>query len=129
MTTSSQTIGPLTKVTLALDLNEVRADGSPSETTDISFIYGLGAEGITPFEKALHGKSPQESVNLKVEAQQAHSLFGHLACDILAGTQVSPPFELKATVVSVEKAKDRDLVKAMAKSSQCGSGCDCGCGC
>lgn len=127
MTTSSQTISPLTKVTLALDLTEVRADGSPSETANISFIYGLGVEGITPFEKALHGKSPRESVKLKVEPRQAHCLFGHLACDILAGTRVSPPFLLKATVVSVEKANDRELVKAMAKSNQCGSGCDCGC--
>lgn len=129
MTTSVQTIGPLTKVTLAITFRTDAADLPATAPKNVTFIYGVGSDGITPFEKALYGKSPRESVNLRVDTDHALSLFGHLACEIVAPPPLSPPYELNATVLSVEKADDRELVKAMATSSQCGAGCDCGCGC
>ena len=129
MTTSAQAIGPLTKVTLAITFSTDPADMPSPAPIDVSFIYGVGADGITPFERALYGKSPRESVNLRVDVDHTPSLFGHLACDVVATSPLSPPYKLNATVISVEKADDRELVKAMAKSSQCGAGCDCGCGC
>ena len=130
MNSTHSTIGPLTKVGLELIFTpESSPKATPPHKMKYAFIYGLGVDGITPFEKALYGKSPQVSMDFHMGAHEPFSFFGHLSCDLLQGIPVSAPFNLNVSVVSVEAADEREVVRAMAAASVCGGDCDCGCGC
>jgi hypothetical protein len=122
-------IGPLTKVRLELTFSQDASKGSQPRSMSYAFIYGLGVDGITPFEKALFGKSPGDSIDSLVDDVDFRSFFGHLACDLAQDVHIAAPFGLKARVVSITAADQREVVRAMAASSGCGGDCDCGCGC
>jgi FKBP-type peptidyl-prolyl cis-trans isomerase 2 len=76
MPAPSLTIENLMKVTLAIQTAE------PSDAADsrarFVFIYGIGPSGITPFEKALHGKRIGDRIRLDVPASAFCETVGHL---------------------------------------------------
>jgi hypothetical protein len=129
MENQAHVVGPLKKVLLDLTLTSPTRIDNGRTSILFDFIYGLGSAGITPFEKALFGKSPQDAIELHVGSDQAALVFGHLTCDFLQRTCTTPPFDLHAVIKSVETPDNREVIKAMAKSTGCGDGCDCGCGC
>ena len=52
--TESNTVGPLTKVALALNVITDKTEHRPVRPdTHFEFIYGIGTQGITSFEKDL----------------------------------------------------------------------------
>ena len=129
METTPETVGPVAKVSL---LVRAKAHGRKLEEdgpASVSFIYGIGSQGITPFEKQLSGKTVGGSVCIRIEPGEQQSFFGHLTCTVMEAVEAPPPVDLEITVSKLEQADDRELVKAMAELSSCGSGCDCGCGC
>lgn len=105
--------------------------GGKRETYEIQFIYGLNADGLSPFERELADKQVGEKLLLKVEPAKIGTFFGNLSA-------LLPSFMLDAdrgiaqeflfTVTTVRPAQDRDVVAALAKQVRCGSG-NCGCGC
>lgn len=128
--TAKQAIDNLKKITLS-----VTAGTSP-QTSDIiaqpqsfSFIFGLGTDGLTPFEYALTGKTSGDEVSVQLKREDLNRIFRH----------INPPFTrdlvghaeifLTAHITLVEPAESREVIRTMAAMAECESGCDGGCGC
>ena len=124
MSEQPQTIENLMKVTLSIQTAEASVvdDGS----APFVFIYGVGPSGITPFEKALHGKGVGDRIRLDVTPSTLCETVGHLELPLCKQSGIMAPVSLRVTVIDVEKAQDREVVKAMAAGGNCS---DCGCGC
>ncbi|MBR9987123.1 MAG: hypothetical protein KFF68_14575 [Desulfosarcina sp.] len=119
-----QTIENLMKVTLTIQAAEASVvDGSGAPFV---FIYGVGPSGITPFEKALHGKGVGDRIRLDVNPSTLCETVGHLELPLGKPSGIMAPVSLQVTVVDVARAQDREVVKAMAAGGSCS---DCGCGC
>lgn len=121
-------IGPLTNVSLALAAS-VDAPGHrpPPVNIQFEFVYGIGTEGLSAFEKELHGLLAGARMKIRVETDEMQSYFEHLRCPLLEALKIQPPLDLAIKVLSVRPATDRELVHALANRD--GGGCDCGCGC
>ncbi len=119
-----QTIENLMKVTLTIQT----ADASvvDDNTKPFVFIYGVGPSGITPFEKALHGKGVGDRIRLDMTPSTLCETVGHLELPLGKPSGIMAPVSLQVTVVDVVRAQDREVVKAMAAGGSCS---DCGCGC
>ncbi len=128
------TIQPLKKVRLAIQAGNEPGKHSLVATPMIfEFIYGIGAEGLEPFEVTLGDKCVGEIVVLTLAADEAPQFFGHYFGSIrqLLGLHLLPPhLSLHMTVTLVADADNREVVQALAKSTGhggCGGSCDCGC--
>ncbi len=118
------TIQNLMKVSLSIDAHDATsANDSPSR---FEFIYGIGPAGITPFEKALFGKTVGDRVDLDIAPGGCADVMGHLGLPLYEQTGINPARRLTAAVTHVSRADDREIVKAMASGGSCS---DCGCGC
>ncbi|MBU1568462.1 MAG: hypothetical protein KJ630_22905 [Proteobacteria bacterium] len=125
----------LKKVNLAiLAGSEAGQYGLTAAPVVFEFIFGIGADGLEPFEVALSAKSPGENLLLTLTADEVPQFFGRFLGPIrhLLGLHLFPPtLCLQIIVKSVVDADNREVVKALAKStghSGCGGSCDCGCG-
>lgn len=129
METNPACIGPMIKVRLAV--NALPAEGTEAESAkgNLEFIFGLATQGLTPFEKALSEKRKGDSIRMRIDTESQYDILGHLACGVFQSVRLAPPVVLEFTVTDLEKADNRELIKAMAQLSSCDSGCDCGCGC
>jgi hypothetical protein len=127
MTREEMTIGPLMKVGLALRVIPPEPLTNKQPAVALNFIYGIGISGLTPFEKALAGKSQGDDLQLEVPSDRFAEIFGHLGCSLAKAVTFPTPWQMEITVVSLEKAENRELIKAMAEMSGCGGNCGCGC--
>jgi hypothetical protein len=130
----STTIQPLKKVRLTVlagsKVGEYRLTPSP---VVFEFLYGIGADGLTPFEMTLGEKKPGDNLTVTVAAGEASMFFGRLLGSIrnLLGLQLFPTtLSLQMTVTAVNDAENREVVQALARSTGhgCDGSCDCGCG-
>ncbi|QTA92031.1 hypothetical protein [Desulfonema magnum] len=92
------------------------------------FIFGLGTEGLTPFEYELADKAEGDEILLHLKQENLHETFEHICVPFHHLSDHPDAFYLKAQVVKVAPATDREIVKAMAGGSSCGDHC-CGDGC
>ena len=121
----------LKKITLSIQA------GTSQDTMDISpkypkieFIFGLGLEGMTPFEYELADRSEGESVLLHLRKEDFYSFFEHLNPPLTDLFDGKADVYLKVNINAVTPAENREIVKAMAAmTTHGGAGCDCGCGC
>jgi hypothetical protein len=129
MENSKINIGPMKKVTLRIETGHTR-DLMDLTRTPISFefIFGVGVQGLSPFEAAFDGKACGDAVFLKIHSRETTELFEHLSLPLDEFIHKAPVFYLRATIDKVAAAEDREIVSAMAGASACGQG-DCGCGC
>ena len=96
----------------------------------LEFIFGLGPEGMTPFEYELADKAEGESVLIHLKKEVFYSFFEHLNPPLMDLFDVSDDVYLKVKIDAVTPAENREIVKAMADmAAHGGAGCDCGCGC
>lgn len=116
MNQDDKTIGYLKKVTLLLEW-----DGEKSPYT---FVFGIGVGGLSPFEFDLAGKSVGHEGEYRLERHQLLGLFQHLVPPLFL-RDIPDAFTLKVRVADIEEADQRELIKAMAEASSCGSEC-CG---
>ncbi|MGD8959733.1 MAG: hypothetical protein PVI27_07805 [Desulfobacteraceae bacterium] len=124
-----QTIGPLQQVKLALEA------GTTAESVALTpqpiayeFIFGLGAEGLVPFERALADRRVGEQISLRLDPGGLQAAFEHLPLPgILLPARAADLF-LRVTVVAVEPADQREVIRQLARRSACGGDCGCGCG-
>lgn len=119
------TIDHLKKITLRIEAAspDVQRD-TPLQTQWLTFVYGLGTSGLTPFEYALAGKTTGDVVAVSLRAAEAVSTFGHLRP--LVEMPSAADVQLKVRVEKIEPAGGREIISAMAAAAECG--CDCGCG-
>jgi hypothetical protein len=127
---ASQTIAPLTKVTLELTVSSGKQPENPTESTvDFDFVCGIGTQGLTAFEVDLLGKRPGERLQVHIEAGAMADYFEHLRTPILEALETEPPFDLNLAVRTVSRISPRELVYALARKGGDGGGCGCGCDC
>lgn len=121
MTSTSPTIDNLMRVSLTVN------SGDQPSGTSFEFIYGVGSQGVTPFEKALFGKGAGDQVQFDMTSADFCETIGHLQLPLRKQAGIIEPVSLRVTVDAVAKATDLEVVKAMAANGSC-SDCDCGCG-
>ena len=129
---NSLKVAPLMKLSLQLTL---AADGEglvqEARPLPMQFIWGIGKQGLVPFESALHGKAVGDRLTMNVEPGGLPALFGHL-CFFLPDLRrrCSGACRLAIVLTEIEPADGREVIKALAALAEgCGDGCECGCGC
>lgn len=126
------TVQEMKKVKLAILLGDAPEKQNLTDVpVDFEFIYGLGADGLVPFEVALGGKCVGEVVQLTVAADKAPQYFDRLWWPIRQVLSLHPlPQALffHLTVLAVGDADNREVVQELARSTGgCGGSCGCGC--
>lgn len=120
------TIQSLKKITLLLTTGN-----TADEPVSLTFIYGIGGNGLCPFEQALQGKEEGGSLNFTCTESQGADFFGHLFFPLrqALGLQIMPKTLSLHTVIStVQDAENHEVVKSLAQAvSGCGGSCGCGC--
>jgi len=96
------------------------------------FVFGLGPEGMTPFEYELLDRQEGEEVVIPLRKQEYDTFFEHLQPPIMELFDGREQVFLKAKIVSITDAESREVIKAMAqiadyREGECGCGCGCGC--
>jgi len=103
------------------------------QPVSMTFIYGVGAGGLTPFEIFLRDMVPGETRELQLSNTDLEPFLGcHYALLIQRMGCHPRPEEcyLRFTFEEVNEAENRDIVKAISHSlakGGCGGGCGCGC--
>lgn len=124
MSTPKPTVENLMKVSVNIDANPPSTENAKS--VPFEFIFGVGSEGVTPFEKALFGKSVGDSIQLDIAPTEYCQTVGHLELPLREQSGIMAPTHVQVTVTDIVRAQDREVVKAMAAGGGCS---DCGCGC
>ena len=114
------------KVTLSLEAGAAKAsmDLTP-KPLHFEFIYGLGTEGLTPFEKELAHRGEGEVLILSIKREDFNETFKHLALPAMKIPEHLNLFYLKIRVDRVIPADQREVIGAMAEIVKCGDHC-CG---
>lgn len=98
------------------------------------FLYGIGSDGLTPFEVMLGGKAEGDTLTLAVSADDAPQFFGHFLLPLRQGLGLHllpAEIRLDLKVTAVSDAENREVVQALARAAGhggCGGSCGCGCG-
>ena len=124
-------VANLKKITLSIQAGTTQdiMDLSP-KYPELEFIFGLGPEGMTPFEYELADKTEGESALLHLKKEDFTSFFERLNPPLLDLFDGRDDVYLKVNIDAVTPAEDREVVKSMADMAAYGrAGCDCGCGC
>ena len=89
MTMEIDRVDQLTAVTLRLEAGSSpeRMDLTP-DPVGADFIFGIGGDGLTPFEYALADKVPGDEVVLRVAGGEAPATFGHLMSILPAAAEI-----------------------------------------
>lgn len=97
---------------------------------EIDFIFGIGSDGLTPFECLLADRRETESISGRVAGAEAGLFFGHVAPALGRLFETREAVFFNACIVAVETPPPREVIKAMADLAARGheAGCDCGCG-
>jgi hypothetical protein len=104
------------------------------ESVSVSFIYGIGIEGLSQFEQAISTLNPGESIEVELKAAHLGSYFGPLYRTLCGPARLSEPsglVTLRFTLASCASAEPKEIVAALAaqqKEGGCSSNCGCGCG-
>jgi hypothetical protein len=130
MTRESKTVDYMCKVGVLLEpCTQNKQVPSQSDACQLEFIYGIGPEGISPFEKAIFGKHIGDVELFPIAPNHKDQIFEHLAGGLGESRNLFAQSYLKITIKSILKADNREVIKAMAGTATgCGEDCACGCG-
>ncbi len=126
MTEEQAKVAPLKKLSLHLE-----AGRSPDRMDlthgplPVTFVYGIGKSGLTPFEYELAEKVVGDDIVFSVGADQLDAFFEHLL-PLLPGSTPTDPVHFRVRLENVSTASGREVIQAMASMTD---GCGCGCGC
>ncbi len=129
MAENNKTVEQLKKITLAYTAgSEEGACDLVSGPQEFEFIFGAAAQGLTPFEFQLEGRSEGERFVYAVAGGSMAEDFGHLLSSMgrlpVGGGRFYFNFEIRG----IAEAGQRELVQALAAAASCGCGSGCGCG-
>jgi hypothetical protein len=126
MSGSGERVEPLKKIALTVTAgNSCHFTDHSGDTGSMEFVYGVGPDGLTPFEYALADAGVGESITVQVEEDQYETTFGHLQMMLPDALPNEFPIFLKVRVDHVEPAHQREIIRAMAEASSCNETC-CG---
>ena len=120
----------LTKVTLRLEAGttEDRIDLTPT-ALEYEFIFGIGPEGMCPFEYQLVNKAVGEKVRIQLKKEGLSPLFEHLRPPIFNLYEKHDMLHLNIEILKIEQPDNTEVVKALSEMASHHHDCDCGCGC
>lgn len=123
----------MNKVSVTVSLMDGSLNDKAPDPVALSFIYGIGRDGLSPFECCLEGGSSGDHIELTVKGSEVVESFGGLfpLVRVLADGLIRPQFmQFDIQILGVEEVENREVVAALASSSGgCGSGDSCDCGC
>lgn len=130
----SMKVDNLTRVSVDIKMSDPlqTVTAEPAGNT-MEFIFGIGRDGLCPFESQLQYTSVGDTIARSVNSLSGPDYFGHLyplACGFLDLPEVPGIVDLKISVAEISRPDNREIVEAMARSvgHGCGGGsCDCGC--
>lgn len=110
----------LEKVNLLLSVRGVE-EIEPENCQDwpLSFIYGLGAEGLTPFEQDLADKSVGERLLIRLSTARLQGYFHALKLPPLPIPAKQEIFFLQVRITGIEPVSQRELIREMAATTGC----------
>lgn len=126
MNGTQHTIGPLKKISLLLEAQTgPEMPDSTAGAIAFEFIFGMGSQGLCPFEFQLADKKEGDGLSLRVRGEDLGKLFQHLPLPSLQIGEGVETFYLKVKIVKVSEADPKEVIKALAESGSCGDHC-CG---
>lgn len=114
----------LKKIAVTISPSEKTTAPKGSEPVFCEFIYGIGPQGLTPFEYAMAGKAVGDEFCIRISPSNVGETFQHLAVHIPEDFDDSPSVSYSIRIVDITSADNREIVGAMANLSAC-TGC-CG---
>ncbi len=126
----------MNRVNVAVNLIDAALSRIPHEPVTLSFIYGIGRDGLSVFECCLEGGGLGDHIELTVKGSEVAESFGGLfplVRGLVDGLIRPEIMKFDIEILGVEEVDNREVVAALASSSGgCGSGgaggsCDCGC--
>jgi hypothetical protein len=128
MNQNKMKIGNLTKVTLGIEVGASSERNFPEQKAfSFEFIFGLGTEGLTPFECELADKAEGDEILLNLEQAHLRNTFERICFPFHQLSGQADTFSLKARVLKVMPAENREVIKALAQMAACDHGGE-GCG-
>jgi len=128
MDSKNEKVDNLKKIALTLE------SGTAPDKMDLTplpvpweIIFGIGSEGITPFEYEIVNRSIDDEILIRLTREEIPFKFKHLTQFILENIETRDFFYLKVRIVNISKADSREVVKALAGNVKHGNGCGCGC--
>lgn len=124
------TVESLKKVTLSIEAGNTAEDMDLTpEVLGFEFIFGIGPDGMCPFEYELVNKNEGDTVLLHLQKQEIHSYLQHLQLPVQSLFEAKNSFFLKVKISKIEQPDSKEVVKALAELTSHPGDCDCGCGC
>ena len=129
MTAKTTTIDPMKMVTVEITAARDADQASllPEPLVE-RFIFGIGSNGLSPFEMILAGRTVDDRVDFSVPAAEQFAFFGHLIPSCLQPPKGFETLHYTARVKAIRPADGKEVIKALATQTSCGDSCDCGCG-
>ncbi|MGD8991506.1 MAG: hypothetical protein PVI00_08640 [Desulfobacterales bacterium] len=120
----------LKKVNLLLEAGKAadRMDLTP-KALEFEFIFGIGPDGMCPFEYELVNKTEGDIVLLHLKKEDLPLLLGHLQLPLQSLLEENDLSCLKATIAKIEQPDSKEMVKALAELTFHAGDSGCGCGC
>ena len=118
----------LHKVTMTVAAKHRKGDvASDADSRTVTFIYGIGASGLTPFEYALAHQAENGYLEMQIHPSDIHHVFGHLCHSIRQHPVLTQhnPVDVAIQIERIEPAANAEIIKAMADAAGCSDGC-CG---
>jgi hypothetical protein len=119
-------IQALKKVTLSVNARtQPEGNDSNLESQTFVFIFGLGTEGLTPFEFMLSKHFEGDNFSLKLHPNDICQTFRHIALPHFDFRESAESIIFTFQMVKVEEAENREVIKALAELSSCSGSCEC----
>jgi hypothetical protein len=120
----------LKKVTLRVEAGKTAElmDLIP-KALEFEFIFGIGPDGMCPFEYQLVNKNEGEMVLLHLKKEEIQPFLGHLQLPVLDLLEENSSFYLNAKIAKIEQPDSKEVIKALAELAAHPGDCGCGCGC
>lgn len=119
-------VAPLKKISLMLEA------GTGPGKTDLTakpipfeFIFGVGAQGLSPFELELADRKEGDGLSIPVKREEQSDFFQHLFVPALTMPESTGAFYLKVKILKVSESDPKEVIKAMAEAAACADHC-CG---
>lgn len=127
MNQNTETVAYLKKIDLQVEAGETPENMDlSSEPLAFAFIFGIGTNGLAPFEYQLADKTVGETITMEITGSDTHSVFQHIGVPIPKLPEHVSSFYLKFRIRKITPAEQRDIIRALAEITECGTHC-CGC--
>ena len=123
----THTVKPLHAIRLAvLAGSRAGAGDLTPEPLELEFIFGLGVQGLTPFERLLEGLPLGGEKALELPRASVPTTFLNLTPFFIELADRQDPLFLTVRIAGIRPAESREVIRAMARMAECGDDCCCG---